>query len=109
MSRGAFDLRLKAPVLILVLLHSAVVAAHHAPAHTASEGLLTATSLAAESAQASQRLLLHGEVARETEGPHRVASTRYTSSLSGSFMPYPWLSLGARFPWVVVREAGTQR
>jgi len=83
-----------------------VALAHHAPGHGASEGIRAANSLAGRSARATERLMLLEELSAPTDQPGGVASLQSSTSLLGSLLVHPWLSLGAQFPWVVVQESG---
>jgi len=81
--------------------------AHHAPGHATSEGIRAVSSLAGQSARASQRALLMVELSQATDQPSGGAATNLVTSLVASFMPHSWLSLGAQLPWAVVDEQGS--
>ena len=50
--------------------------------------------------------MLLEEFSAPTDQPGGVASLQSATSLLGSLLVHPWLSLGAQFPWVVLQETG---
>lgn len=80
--------------------------AHHAPGHGASEGIRAANSLAGRSARATERVMLLEELSAPTDQPGGVSSLQSTTSLVGSVLLHPWVSVGAQLPWVVLNESG---
>lgn len=83
--------------------------AHHSAGHGASEGVRAVTSLSAQSARASQRVGLLEEVTRTSDQPTGAATVGAVTSLAASFMPHPWFSFGAQFPWAFIDEGATTR
>lgn len=109
LSRGSLKRlgRVLRPCSVALALSSVcgVAEAHHAPGHGASEGIRTLNSAGPRTPRATQRLLLLGEVTHATPEPNLNAATMYTASVLGSFMPHPWLSVGAQAPLTFVDEA----
>ena len=97
---------LAAGVMACLLALAGAARAHHSPGHGASEGIRAANSLAGRSARATERVMLLEELSAPTDQPGGVSSLTSTTSLVGSVLVHPWVSLGAQLPWVVMDEAG---
>lgn len=97
---------LRACVTAGVLVVAGPARAHHSPGHGASEGIRAANSLAGRSARATERVMLLEELSAPTDQPGGSSSLTSTTSLVGSVLVHPWVSLGAQLPWVVMNQAG---